>query len=58
MKAQTENVPCFTPEFEWQTNFICAMCRGDYCQQHFNRPCDCDVLDRHERPICKAIEKP
>lgn len=24
------------------------MCAGTYCAQHFNRPCECDVIDRHE----------
>lgn len=25
----------------------CQMCSGEYCENHFAEPCDCDVVDRH-----------
>lgn len=25
----------------------CSMCSGEYCARHFDKPCDCDVVDRH-----------
>jgi hypothetical protein len=25
----------------------CSKCSGEYCERHFDKPCDCDVIDRH-----------
>lgn len=25
----------------------CAMCSGEYCEVHFAKPCECDVVERH-----------
>ncbi len=25
----------------------CRRCSGEYCEQHFSRPCNCDVISRH-----------
>lgn len=28
----------------------CQMCSGEYCERHFNDPCECDTAQRHFRP--------
>ena len=36
----------------------CTRCSGEYCEKHFNEPCDCDVVDRHMpnyKSKCEAI---
>ena len=35
----------------------CIMCSGEYCEQHFDQPCDCDVVDRHTTIEEKELEK-
>lgn len=45
-------VPCTDRPDE---NHVCGMCSGEYCATHFNGPCVCDVLERHEvaqRRVC------
>ena len=27
----------------------CSRCSGEYCEQHFADPCDCDVAERHQQ---------
>lgn len=28
----------------------CTRCSGEYCERHFDQPCDCDVVERHSSP--------
>lgn len=29
----------------------CEMCASEYCETHGRDPCDCDVVDRHEKRL-------
>ena len=28
--------------------YDCTRCSGEYCETHTDRPCDCDVVQRHD----------
>jgi len=42
---QIEDPPIDTCPITGEKN--CAKCSGEYCETHFDKPCDCDVIERH-----------
>lgn len=33
----------------------CSKCSGEYCEQHFDKPCNCDVVERHTIPELSTL---
>lgn len=47
MKKSSEKSNATNEALELACPEDCPMCSGEYCERHFDRPCGCDVVDRH-----------